>query len=148
MLRPNKALHIEQEVLQRYFMKRMEITPELSTGFLNDVLAQDGSCLQKISSLLQEEENLEFADIEEKFKVIEENTVLAVVDEALAKGSFLERPIGQSCKRTRYLSASRTYGRGTSKRSAMAFISGRCGMIRFWAICAAFWIWKEQNMAF
>ena len=85
MLRPNKALHIEQEVLQRYFMKRMEITPELSTGFLNDVLAQDGSCLQKISSLLQEEENLEFADIEEKFKVIEENTVLAVVDEALAK---------------------------------------------------------------
>lgn len=30
-------------------------------------------------------ENLEFADIEEKFKVIEENTVLAVVDEALAK---------------------------------------------------------------
>lgn len=41
MLRPNKALHIEQEVLQRYFMKRMEITPELSTGFLNDVLAQD-----------------------------------------------------------------------------------------------------------
>lgn len=47
MLRPNKALHIEQEVLQRYFMKRMEITPELSTGFLNDVLAQDGSCLQK-----------------------------------------------------------------------------------------------------
>lgn len=85
MLRQNKMLRTEREVLQRYFRKRMEITPELSTQFLNDVLAQDGSCLQKIDRLLHEEENLQFADIKEEFKVIEDNTVPAVVDETLAK---------------------------------------------------------------
>lgn len=81
----NKMLRTEREVLQRYFRKRMEITPELSTQFLNDVLAQDGSCLQKIDRLLHEEENLQFADIKEEFKVIEDNTVPAVVDETLTK---------------------------------------------------------------
>ena len=84
MLRPNRTLRTEQDVLQRYFMKQTEITPALSTGFLNDILAQDDSCLQKIRTLLRMETDMQFASVEQDFNVIESNTVPAVVDEALA----------------------------------------------------------------
>lgn len=85
MLRANGALGAEPEVLRRYLSDEVDIKPELGTQFLHDVLAQDGSCLEEIGRLLRAEADMRFPAVEERFRVIEEDTVPAVIDAVFAE---------------------------------------------------------------
>lgn len=85
MLKQNPQLKFSVEVLEHYFQENVKITPELSTKAMNDEMIRDGSCLKEIKELLQQEAAMEFQTIDEKFRIIDSDTVPAVVDPALAK---------------------------------------------------------------
>ena len=52
---------------------------------MNDEIIRDSSCLTEIKKLLEYEASMEYQTIDEKFHVIDSDTVPAVVDPALAK---------------------------------------------------------------
>lgn len=85
MLKKNPQLDASRAVLERYFQKDVAITPELSTRAMNDELIRDDSCLGKIKYLLEQEAAMQFQTIDAEFKVIDSDTVPAVVDPVLAK---------------------------------------------------------------
>lgn len=85
MLVSNPSLHFSSSVLKNYFEKGIPIVPELSTDAMNNEIIRDDSCLKTIKTLLRAENNMQFPTIANDFKVIESNTVVAVVDKTLAK---------------------------------------------------------------
>ena len=85
MLKKNPSLETSCRVLEGYFDQGIAITPELSTQSMNEELIRDDSCIKVISSLLDEEDAMQFKTVKEQFEVIDSNTIPAVVDEALAK---------------------------------------------------------------
>ena len=85
MLKQNPQLKFSIEVLEHYFQENVKITPELSTKAMNDEIIRDSSCLTEIKKLLEYEASMEYQTIDEKFHVIDSDTVPAVVDPALAK---------------------------------------------------------------
>lgn len=85
MLKQNPQLASSIDVLRDYFQKNIKIVPELSTKAMNDEIIRDDSCLAEIKNLLEFEASMEFQTIDEKFRVIDSDTVPAVVDPALAK---------------------------------------------------------------
>ena len=114
MLRTNSTLRAEQVVLQRYFSKQIPIAPNLSTQFMNDVIAQDSTCMEQIKQMLYAEENMQFPTVEERFRVIDEASVSAIVDEEFAKEI--------------------RFGGGDWKLLQKKAVSIRCGNIRRWAL--------------
>lgn len=131
MLRTNKALRAEQAVLQRYFSEQLDIKPDLGTQFLNDVIAQDSTCLAQIKQMLRAEANRQFPVVEDQFRVIDETTVSAIVDEALVKEVSL--------------------GNGDWKQLQKKAVSIRCGNIRRWnlkEIAAGVYQWTLRYDAF
>lgn len=84
-LKRNPGVSASSEVLKEYFVKGVEITPELSTQSMNKEIVHDDSCLMKIKSLMEKENNLQFPEVNNEFKVIDSDTVLAVIDDTLAK---------------------------------------------------------------
>ena len=85
MLKQNPQLAPSIDVLKGYFQKNVKIAPDLSTKAMNDEIIRDDGCLAEIKKLLELEASMEFQSIDEKFHVIDSDTVLAVVDPALAK---------------------------------------------------------------
>lgn len=83
MLKQNPQLISSIDVLKGYFQKNVKITPELSTKAMNDEIIRDDSCLREIKKLLEFEAAMEFQAIDEKFRVIDSDTVPAVVDPVL-----------------------------------------------------------------
>lgn len=83
MLKQNSQLISSIDVLKGYFQKNVKITPELSTKAMNDEIIRDDSCLREIKKLLEFEAAMEFQAIDEKFRVIDSDTVPAVVDPVL-----------------------------------------------------------------
>ena len=131
MLRTNKALRAEQAVLQRYFSEQLDIKPDLGTQFLNDVIAQDSTCLAQIKQMLRAEANRQFPVVEEQFRVIDETTVSAIVDESLVKEVSL--------------------GNGDWKQLQKKAVSIRCGNIQRWnlkEIAAGVYQWTLRYDAF
>lgn len=84
MLNCNKSLECQTAVLESYFTKNIAIVPELSTRSMNDEIIRDDSCIETIKRLLKEENDMQFETVDREFKVIDDNTVLAVVDKSLA----------------------------------------------------------------
>ena len=84
-LNKNKEVDISAEVLRSYFRKGISITPELSTESINKEIIRDDSCISKMKTLLSEENAGNFETIKEKFKVIESDSRMVIVDEDLAK---------------------------------------------------------------
>lgn len=84
MLNCNKSLECQTVVLESYFTKNIAIVPELSTRSMNDEIIRDDSCIETIKRLLKEENDMQFETVDREFKVIDDNTVLAVVDKSLA----------------------------------------------------------------
>ncbi len=76
----NPALQDARSVLEDYFDRGREISPRLCTGAIRRELDR-GTELSK--ALLLAEKNKDFPTVCEKFRVISENTVLAVADEGL-----------------------------------------------------------------
>lgn len=85
MLKQNPVLATSREVLRNYFDHNVAVTPELSTRSLSDELIRDDSCMSAIRCLLNAEKHMQFVAVDKGFSVIESNTVLAVVDDALAR---------------------------------------------------------------
>lgn len=80
MLKKNPAMDESRKVLERYFGSGIEIVPELSTRSMNDEIARNDSCIHEMQALMEFEEAMQFQSIEEKFRVIDSDTVSAVVD--------------------------------------------------------------------
>lgn len=85
MLNQNPALAVSREVLQYYFNKGIEITPELSTQSMNDEIIRDDSCINTMKRLMDLEELMQFQTVNDQFEIIDSNTVSAVVDVSLAE---------------------------------------------------------------
>lgn len=85
MLKSNPLVETAKKVLSGYFRKGLAISPELSSRSMNDEIIRDDSCLASIEKMMAFENANEFPCVEKEFKVIDEDTVFAVVDEGLAE---------------------------------------------------------------
>ncbi|NLJ63932.1 MAG: CRISPR-associated endonuclease Cas3'' [Christensenellaceae bacterium] len=85
MLTKNPALDESREVLKRYFTKNIRINPELSTRSMNDEITLNDICIGDMKKRLKEEEAMAFETVNEKFNVIDSDTVSVIIDETLAK---------------------------------------------------------------
>ncbi len=99
LLKKNPAVDTARGVLMDYFSKKMEITPELSTQSMNDEIIRNDSCIDEIVELNKLENARQFASICEKFKVIDSNTVLVIIDEQLAEDIKHEKGDWQTLQR-------------------------------------------------
>ena len=99
LLKKNPAVDTARCVLMDYFSKKMEITPELSTQSMNDEIIRNDSCIDEIVELNKLENARQFASICEKFKVIDSNTVLVIIDEQLAEDIKHEKGDWQTLQR-------------------------------------------------
>lgn len=79
----NESLRDASSVLKNYFREGRLITAELSTQGIKDELSH-GFGIKEIKDLLQAESNQAYEEVEQKFKVIESDTIPAIVDERLA----------------------------------------------------------------
>lgn len=85
MLTRNNSLEYASAVLCSYFENGVSIVPELSTRSMNDEIIRDDGCLKTIKNFLELENSMQFQELERKFEVIDDDTVPAIVDAALAK---------------------------------------------------------------
>lgn len=85
MLTQNKGTECSAAVLDNYFEKNIPIVPELSTCAMNDEIIRDGSCIKTIQYLIKQEEEIQFQTVDQEFKVIDSDTVPAVIDDSLAE---------------------------------------------------------------
>lgn len=84
MLPKNPALDVSAAVLRSYFQKRLPITPELSTRSMQDELVRDDSCMSAICDFAELEAAQQFRTLAQKFRVIDQKTVLVVPDDSMA----------------------------------------------------------------
>lgn len=86
MLTRNISMECASEVLTNYFKRGTPIVPELSTRSLNDELTLDGGCAKRdIREMLEMENAMQFPQVDQKFTVIDSDTVPAVIDASFAK---------------------------------------------------------------
>lgn len=76
----NPAVEDARSVLESYFEKGREIGPHLCTGAIRRELST-GEALSRV--LMDAEENQNYEEVCQKFKLIPDNTVLVVADESL-----------------------------------------------------------------
>lgn len=84
-LTQNKDLASSAAVLEHYFEKNIPIVPELSTRAMNDEIIRNDSCIKTIQKLMEQEDDMQFQAVKQKFKVIDSDTIPAVIDDALAE---------------------------------------------------------------
>lgn len=135
MLPKNPALDVSAAVLRSYFQKRLPITPELSTRSMQDELVRDDSCMSAICDFAELEAAQQFRTLAQKFRVIDQKTVLAVPDDSMASAIAEAEQAGRSCSGMRSPFGKRRLCCGICERSPTAFINGRWGTTAFWAIC-------------
>ena len=85
MLKKNPSLDTSREILKSYFIKGVNISPELSTKSMNDEIIRDDSCLKTINRLNELEDSMQFKTVCDEFSVIESDTVPVIVDAEFAK---------------------------------------------------------------
>lgn len=99
MLPKNPSLDVSAAVLRSYFQKRLPITPELSTRSMQDELVRDDSCMSAICDFAELEAAQQFRTLAQKFRVIDQKTVLAVPDESMASAIAEGRASWQELQR-------------------------------------------------
>ena len=99
MLPNNPALDVSAAVLRSYFQKRLPITPELSTRSMQDELVRDDSCMSAICDFAELEAAQQFRTLAQKFRVIDQKTVLAVPDDSMASAIAEGRASWQELQR-------------------------------------------------
>lgn len=99
MLPKNPALDVSAAVLRSYFQKRLPITPELSTRSMQDELVRDESCMSAICDFAELEAAQQFRTLAQKFRVIDQKTVLAVPDDSMASAIAEGRASWQELQR-------------------------------------------------
>ena len=99
MLPKNPALDVSAAVLRSYFQKRLPITPELNTRSMQDELVRDDSCMSAICDFAELEAAQQFRTLAQKFRVIDQKTVLAVPDDSMASAIAEGRASWQELQR-------------------------------------------------
>ena len=99
MLPKNPALDVSAAVLRSYFQKRLPITPELSTRSMQDEFVRDDSCMSAICDFAELEAAQQFRTLAQKFRVIDQKTVLAVPDDSMASAIAEGRASWQELQR-------------------------------------------------
>ena len=99
MLPKNPALDVSAAVLRSYFQKRLPITPELSTRSMQDELVRDDSCMSAICDFAELEAVQQFRTLAQKFRVIDQKTVLAVPDDSMVSAIAEGRASWQELQR-------------------------------------------------
>lgn len=99
MLPKKPALDVSAAVLRSYFQKRLPITPELSTRSMQDELVRDDSCMSAICDFAELEAAQQFRTLAQKFRVIDQKTVLAVPDDSMASAIAEGRASWQELQR-------------------------------------------------
>lgn len=99
MLPKNPALDVSAEVLRSYFQKRLPITPELSTRSMQDELVRDDSCMSAICDFAELEAAQQFRTLAQKFRIIDQKTVLAVPDDSMVSAIAEGRASWQELQR-------------------------------------------------
>ena len=99
MLPKNPALDVSAAVLRSYFQKRLPITPELSTRSMQDELVRDDSCMSAICDFAELEAAQQFRTLAQKFRVLDQKTVLAVPDDSMASAIAEGRASWQELQR-------------------------------------------------
>ena len=99
MLPKNPALDVSAAVHRSYFQKRLPITPELSTRSMQDELVRDDSCMSAICDFAELEAAQQFRTLAQKFRVIDQKTVLAVPDDSMASAIAEGRASWQELQR-------------------------------------------------
>lgn len=99
MLPKNPALDVSAAVLRSYFQKRLPITPELSTRSMQDELVRDDSCMSAICDFAELEAAQQFRTLAQKFRVIDQKTVLVVPDDSMASAIAEGRASWQELQR-------------------------------------------------
>ncbi len=99
MLPKNPALDVSAAVLRSYFQKRLPITPELSTRSMQDELVRDDSCMSAICDFAELEAAQQFRTLAQKFRVIDQKTVLAVPDDSMVSAIAEGRASWQELQR-------------------------------------------------
>lgn len=99
MLPKNPTLDVSAAVLRSYFQKRLPITPELSTRSMQDELVRDDSCMSAICDFAELEAAQQFRTLAQKFRVIDQKTVLAVPDDSMASAIAEGRASWQELQR-------------------------------------------------
>lgn len=84
MLTQNSMVADAAYVLKRYFLRGIEITPQLSTRAVQDELNRIGT-VSAIETILQAERNQSFEDVETQFRVIETESALVIADPELKR---------------------------------------------------------------
>lgn len=84
MLKKNKGLKTSREILTDYFERQTVITPELSTHSMEEEIIRHDCCLEDMKAIRNEEESMQFITVAEQFRVVDSDTVTAVIDETLA----------------------------------------------------------------
>lgn len=85
VLTQNKGVEYSVAVLENYFKDNIPIVPELSTCAMNDEIIRDDSCIKTIQYLIKQEDEMQFQTVDREFKVIDSDTVPAVIDDSLAE---------------------------------------------------------------
>ena len=85
MLSKNPQANVSAAVLRDYFINHIEISPWLSTKSMNDEIVRDDTCVAKIRYLSEQEKYMQFQCIAKEFRVIDDDTVTAIVDPEFAK---------------------------------------------------------------
>lgn len=99
MLPKNPALDVSAAVLRSYFQKRLPIAPELSTRSMQDELVRDDSCMSAICDFAELEAAQQFRTLAQKFRVIDQKTVLALPDDSMASAIAEGRASWQELQR-------------------------------------------------
>ena len=94
-LNRNRRLDVSREVLLGYFNQGIHITADLSTRAMDEELSWGSNerARSKIRQLHKDERDCEFKEIASEFKVIDDDTVVAIIDSELAERAMR----GYSC---------------------------------------------------
>jgi CRISPR-associated endonuclease Cas3-HD len=79
-LTSNRSTVDSEKILQRFFQRKMPISPQLCT---RAIVAELSSGTGKEQALLKEEQKRNYAEVGARFKVIDSETVIVIVDEDL-----------------------------------------------------------------
>lgn len=85
MLTIHPGIKVSAELLEEYLSDGMDITPELSTKSIRDELQRGKSERKEIQELLEAEEGLNFETVNDRFRVIESNTIPVIVKSELGE---------------------------------------------------------------
>lgn len=100
MLTQNPGLKISVGILEEYLRDGLEITSELSTKSIKDELNRGKNEVKEIQALAEAEDSFDFKAVQEKFHVIENDSILVIIKNEVAE--WIKLGQGKWCEVQKY----------------------------------------------